>query len=293
VAKTDARDAIAAKFVDALAQGIVPWRKPWRGGNMTPRNPVTGTIYKGGNALYLGLVQAMAGYSSGEWFTFKNAQAKGGNVKKGEKGSAIVFWSFIEKVNAKNGKKEKIPFIRSSVVFNRDQCEGLPTAEIVPSEIVPIVEAQRIADGMPNAPRVTHSADTEGAFYVPSQDAVTMPNIERFINAESYYATLYHELAHSTGHDSRLKREGVSVAFNRTKESYSKEELIAEITSAFLCAEAGILDKVEENSIAYVTGWASKLQSEPRMILEAANSAQKAADYILGVKAAEAAPSED
>lgn len=284
MSKADVRDAIAAKFVEALEQGIVPWRKPWRGSGMTPRNPVTGTIYKGGNALYLGLLQWTNGYATGEWYTFNNVKAKGGNVRKGEKGAGIYFWAFLEKVNPKTGKKEKIPMVRPFTVFNRAQCDGLPLApEAERVDVNPIAEAQRIIDGMPTPPKIVVSPEIGQACYVPSLDTVRMPSIGQFINAESFYATMYHELGHATGAATRLKRDGVMESKGFGSESYSREELIAEITSAFLCAEVGILDKVEANSIAYVQGWASKLKSEPRLILDAANAAQKAADLILGV----------
>ena len=275
--REDVRDKIAAAFIDALQGGIIPWRKPWRGGGMTPRNPVTGTIYKGGNALYLGFLQIANGYTSGEWYTFKGAQSKGANVRKGQKGSPIVFWSFIDKVNTKTGKKEKIPLVRSSVVFNRDQIEGLPEREAsAVTAVSPIAMADSIVNGFSNAPELVH---TEGdrACYYPSFDRVEMPAMASFTNAESYYHTLFHELAHSTGHDKRLKRP-----LSQMVEDYSKEELIAEITASFLSAEAGTLAAVQENSLAYVQGWAKRLGSEPRLILEAANAAQKAADLILG-----------
>lgn len=279
--REDVRDKIAAAFIDALQGGVIPWRKPWRGGGMTPRNPVTGTIYKGGNALYLGFLQIANGYSSGEWYTFKGAKAKGGNVRAGQKGSPIVFWSFIDKVNAKTGKKEKVPLVRSSVVFNRDQCENLPEREA--SKVVavsPIAMADAIVNSFSNAPEMIHT-DGDRACYYPSFDRVEMPTMASFTNAESYYHTLFHELAHSTGHDKRLKRP-----LSQMVEDYSKEELIAEITASFLSAEAGTLEAVQENSVAYVQGWAKRLGSEPRLILEAANAAQKAADLILGASEA-------
>lgn len=281
MAREDVRDKIAAAFIDALQGGVIPWRKPWRGGAMTPHNPVTGTIYKGSNALFLGFLQMANGYTCGEWYTFKGAKEKGGNVRQGEKGSPIVFWSFIDKVNAKTGKKEKVPLVRSSVVFNRDQCEGLPerTASAV-AAVSPIELADAIVNSYRNGPKVVH---TEGdrACYFPSEDRVEMPKMASFDNAESYYHTLFHEFAHSTGHDSRLKRPLSLMA-----QEYSKEELVAEITASFLSAEAGTLDKVQDNATAYVQGWAKRLGSEPRLILEAANAAQKAADLILGANAA-------
>jgi antirestriction protein ArdC len=277
--KKDTRDVIAQTFIDALSQGIVPWRKPWRGGNMTPRNPVTGTIYKGGNALYLGLVQSIRGFATGEWFTYNNAKASGGHVIAGEHGYNIFFVQWMKKENKVTGKDSVFPMTKVFTVFNRQQCEGLPEREPTDSAIVePIASAEAIVKGF-TGPQVVHGGDR--ACYVPLQDRIEMPPMGSFINGESYYHTLFHELAHSTGHDSRLKRP-----LSQMVEAYSREELIAEITASFLSAEAGTLAAVQENSLAYVQGWAKRLGSEPRLIIEAANAAQKAADCILGVSAA-------
>jgi antirestriction protein ArdC len=184
-----------------------------------------------------------------------------------------------------NGKTQKssFPMWKSYIVYNRDQCEGLP--EYVPQEqsgAAPIESAQSIVDGMKNAPRIT-VCDSDRAFYMPSADSITMPRLAQFYNAESYYSTMFHEMAHSTGHKSRLNRPGVMESQGFGSESYSKEELVAEITAAFLCGEAGILDKVEQNSKAYVQNWASRIGKEPKILLDAIGQAQKAADCILGV----------
>jgi antirestriction protein ArdC len=281
----DLRDEIAARFIQSLDAGIVPWRKPWTSSAARPRNAVTRRPYRGVNALYLGMLATLKGYATGEWLTLEQCRKVGGRVKNGEFGNvtAVIFWKFISRME--DGKRKSFPLCRSFEVYNIGQTEGVPTPEpdAVP-DVVPIAEAQRIIDGFANGPKVTISADSDRAFYVPSEDSVTMPNIERFVNAESFYSTMFHELGHATGHGTRLKREGVMDSKGFGSESYSREELIAEITSAFLCAEAGILDKVEANSIAYVAGWASKLKSEPRMVIEAAGLAQRAADLVLGIK---------
>jgi antirestriction protein ArdC len=263
-AKVDVRAEIAAAFVDALNRGIVPWRKP----------------YRGVNAMYLGMLRLVKGYSSPVWFTYNAAKAKGGNVKAGEKATRVVHWTFIDKVDAKTGKKQTIPLVNYFNVFNRDQCEGLPEeTAVAPKSHTPIELAERIIAGMPNAPRIVVT-DSSRAFYVPSLDSITMPMLSQFHTPEDYYHTMFHELAHSTGHESRLNRELSGPLMNR--DSYSREELIAEITAAFVSAEAGTLDKVQDNSEAYVQGWAKALGSDPKLIHTAATAAQKAADYILG-----------
>ncbi len=279
--KADVRDAIAQHFLDALNAGVIPWHKPWNAGAGRPRNSHTGTVYRGVNALYLGLLQTIRQYPTGEWRTLKNVLAEGGRVVYSEfnNPAQIVFWQFLKKEKIVNGRKvtETIPLCRSFKVYNVAQCEGLPPSKMLaPAEHEPIETAQRIIDGMPNRPTIA-IVESEKAFYVPSQDSVTLPLLSQFINAESFYATAFHELAHSTGHDSRLKRP-----LSMMLKAYSKEELIAEMAASFLCAEAGILDKVQDNATAYVQHWAAVLGKEPRMIIEAAGLAQKAADYILG-----------
>jgi antirestriction protein ArdC len=282
---TDIRDAIAQKFLDALNAGIIPWRKPWAGGSARPRNAITQKPYRGVNALYLGLLATVKGYPTGEWLTLNQCKKAGGRVQGSEwkNGTAVVFWKFMKREKLVNGKmvEETFPLCRSFTVFNRAQCEGLPAGKEIVYNNHTIEDAQRIVDGMPNAPKL-NITESDSAHYMPSFDTVTLPKLSQFVNAESFYATAFHELAHATGHKTRLNREGVMEGKGFGSDSYSKEELVAEMTAAFLSAECGILDKVEQNSTAYVQHWAAKLNSEPRMIIEAAGAAQKAADYILG-----------
>lgn len=281
MAKNDVRDAIAQHFLDALNAGVIPWRKPWNAGAGRPRNAVTQRPYRGVNAFYLGLLQTVRGYPTGEWLTLNQTLKAGGRVAYAEfkNSTEVVFWQFIKKEKTVNGKKvsETFPLCRSFRVYNRAQCEGLPPSKAsAPAEHTPIEAAQRILDGMPNRPTVS-IVESEAAYYTPAFDSVTLPLLSQFVNAESFYATAFHELAHSTGHKSRLGRD-----LSQQRELYSKEELVAEMAASFLCAEAGILDAVQDNATAYVQHWAAVLGKEPRMILEAAGLAQKAADYILG-----------
>lgn len=281
MARNDVRDAIAQHFLEALNAGTIPWRKPWNAGTGRPRNAVTQRPYRGVNALYLGLVQTMRGYPTGEWLTENQTLKAGGRIIYSEfrNSTAAVLWKFLKKEKVVNGKKitETFPMCRSFNLYNRAQCEGLPPSKVAaPAEHTPIEAAQRILDGMPNRPKV-NVVESEGAYYVPALDSVTLPLLSQFVNAESFYATAFHELAHSTGHKSRLGRD-----LSQQREKYSKEELVAEMAASFLCAEAEILDAVQDNATAYVQHWAEVLGKEPRMIVEAAGLAQKAADYILG-----------
>lgn len=291
--KNDVRDAIAAKFVEALNAGVIPWRKPWVAGQGRPRNATTGKPYRGVNAMYLGLIGSLRGYTSSRWLTLNQCRKEGGRVKYEEmrNGTAVIFWKFMKREEDRPDGLTVIktfPLCRSFTVYNVDQCEGLPekitTAKDVPTFTgSPIESAQKIIDGMPNRPTL-NIIDSEHAYYAPMTDTVVVPKMEQFVSSEAFYSTTFHELAHATGHGSRLNRDGVMQGKGFGSESYSKEELIAEMTAAFLSSECGILDKVEQNSTAYVQHWAKRIGSEPRLIIDAAAAAQKATDFILGVK---------
>lgn len=281
--KADAYQVITDRVVSLLEQGTVPWQKPWQSGDLMPRNLVSQKPYRGVNVF---LLHAMS-YSSPYWLTFKQAQAIGGNVVKGERATPVVFWKWLD-VEEK-GKSERVPFLRYYSVFNVSQCERIPADKIPP--VIgngrvhgPIQEAERIVAAMPKRPEV--KAGLDRAFYSPSGDFVGMPSAEQFRTGEDYYSVLFHELTHSTGHESRLNRKGVSgsdgewSAFGSTP--YAKEELVAEMGSAFLCGQAGIVERTLVNSAAYVSSWLQRLKDDRRLVVQAAAQAQKAADFILG-----------
>lgn len=280
----DVRDQIAQHFIAALNAGTIPWRKPWAGTSARPRSGATGRPYRGVNALLLGMLATMRNYGTGEWYTFNGAKKAGGCVRKGEKGTAVMFWKFIKTADKATGRDKTIPLCRSFTVFNRDQCDNLPPVKVDVRENSPIHAAEMIVKNMKNPP-VLCIRQSDSAHYVPSTDTVVIPNMSQFHSAADFYATVFHELAHSTGHTSRLDRK-LDGTFGT--DPYSREELVAEITSAFLSAEAGTLDQVQDNNTAYVQNWASRLSKDPRTIIEAASLAQKAADYILGTTFEEA-----
>lgn len=289
--KFDIRDAIAGKFIEALNAGVLPWRKPWTGGaNGRPHNALSRKTYRGTNALYLGLIQMLKGYPTGGWLTFKGVTALGGRITPGEKATAVMFWKFLKTKDKVTGQDKTIPMCRYYNVFNVAQTEGCRIAETEPTRtLAPIDAAEKIFHGMPNRPTV-NVCSSDAAFYRPGTDEIVLPLMNQFVNAESFYSTAFHEMAHSTGHKTRLNR-GLDGTFG--SDPYSREELVAEMTAAFLAADAGILDKVQDNSTAYVQHWAARLGKEPRLILDAASAAQKAADYILGVSWGKASESED
>lgn len=278
----DIRDEIANRFIAALDEGKLPWTRPWTGGGANrPHNPATGTRYRGSNLMLLSLVQHLNSYTSTAWVTLKGAGTLGGRIRKGEKGTAVLFWKFIRKEDQTTGGVSSFPLAQYYTVFNADQTEGLSLPAAAPVvEVTPIAAAEAIITGMRNAPTI-REVDGDSAHYTPATDTVTLPLRGRFRTPAGFYATAFHELVHSTGHASRLKRD-LSGAFGSG--SYTQEELVAEIGAAFLAAEAGILPEVQDNSLAYAQGWSRALKDRPRAILDAASAAQKAVDCITGVE---------
>jgi antirestriction protein ArdC len=282
-----AYEVITARILDALDKGIVPWRKPWSlPAGMRPQS-VTGHPYSGINALVLG----MSGYSDPRWLTYRKAAEMGGNVRRGEKATPVVLWKpLVKEAEDASGNIENRTFwlLRYYSVFNVEQCEGLslpPVDGASPKDFDPIEEAERIIHEMPNRPSIDHDGG-DRAYYVPALDSVHLPPRYSFAEAGEYYSTAFHELGHSTGHQKRLGRDTLATLAPFGSDTYSREELVAEFTSAFLCAESGI-ENTLENSAAYIAGWSKVIRKDTRLVVIAAAQGQRAADYILGRNAAE------
>jgi antirestriction protein ArdC len=283
--KADAYQVITDRIVGLLEQGVVPWQKPWQGGELLPRNLTSRKPYRGVNVF---LLQAMS-YESPLWLTYRQAQELGGNVRRGEKACPVVFWKWLDVDEcAQTDERKRVPLLRYYSVFNVAQCEGIPQ-DCIPAlnrdrrEHNAIEQAERIVASMPKRPDIQHKWPR--AFYSPDGDFVGIPDPALFRSGEDYYSVLFHELTHATGHESRLNRKGVSgsdglwSAFG--SQSYSKEELVAEMGAAFLCGQAGIVERTIENSAAYVQSWLARLRQDARLVVQAAAQAQKAADFIL------------
>lgn len=281
---------VTDKIIEHLENGVAPWRMPWRADDQGPRN-LDGHRYRGINVLLLIMESMSNGYQSPYWLTFNQAKAKGGSVKKGEKSTVIVFWKkiMVREKNEATGKIEKkiIPMLRYYRVFNLEQTEGVKIPRKVLEDQLaaakpdvdhdPIAEAEAILAGWEDAPKITKRGSR--AYYVPSTDKITVPAVKSYHSAEEYYSTVFHELAHSTGHESRLDRfSGKNGAFG--SHDYGREELVAEMTNAFLCAEAGITTTIE-NSAAYLASWIKTIKEDVRAVVVAAGAAQKAADMIM------------
>jgi antirestriction protein ArdC len=268
-------EIVTRQILAELEKGVVPWRKPWR--TLPPANLISKKQYRGINTFLL----ALAGYGSQYWLTYRQAQALGGNVRRGERGTKIVFWKFDKyETETADGETENrtSAFLRYYTVFNLEQTEGLKALLALPPAR-PIESAETIIAGMPNAPAYERGFL---ACYTPSTDTVTMPSPTAFHSQAEYYSTMFHELVHSTGHAKRLTREGFDRPQQFGSESYSREELVAEMGSAMLCGVAGIEQATLANSAAYLKSWIARLKSDSRLIISAASAAQKAADYIRG-----------
>ena len=281
----DIYELITARFIEQLKKGTVPWQKPWMG----VQNIVSKKPYRGINALILG----GSDFQSPYWLTFKQAHDLGGTVKKGEQATPVIYYKLFEKrddqgnlVLGSNGRPTRIPFIRWSNAFNLDQTEGIAppaqTEAVDQNPLHPLEKAAKIVEEAKVCP-IYHTGFA--AVYSPGEDVIRMPAQKTFRTPESYYQTIFHEMTHSTGHASRLDREGVTLPIKFGSERYSKEELIAELGASFLSNEAGILNQVQfDNSAAYLGSWIEKFQNDPKMIFAASSQAQRSTDFILGVE---------
>lgn len=287
-------EIITDRILELLDKGVAPWQRTWKsycteGGDCGAFfNLKTKKAYRGMNVFLL----SAAGFASPWFASFKQIQAMGGQVNKGAKGTQVIFWMFLDE--ERNGEKtgRKIPLLRYYTVFNieaqttglEDKLPKLTKSTEDRAEFTPVQVAQAIIDGMPKRPEISHGGNR--ACYSPAFDRVQLPKPESFDNAESYYSVAFHELAHATGHESRLARRGVMGSegnwspFGTTE--YAKEELVAEMASAFLCGVTGIEHATINNTAAYLNHWREKISEDPKIVIHAASAAQKAADFIQG-----------
>ncbi len=299
----DVHSIITDQIVTMLEQGVVPWRSPilakTSDGGGWPKNLERNQPYRGVNVFLLAFTAWAKGYASPYWATFNQAKARGSMVKKGEKSTMVVFWKPYETTDKETGKPVTVPVLRYYNVFNIEQCEGLtppsptepaPAEEVV--EFTPSEIADALARGYEGGPAVSHRGTR--AFYRPLSDEVQLPEPVKFRTSEDYYSTLFHELAHSTGHSSRLDRGIDTNLAPFGSPDYGREELVAEMAAAFLCGHAGIAPVTIEGHAAYLQGWISTLKGDKRLVIAAAGAAQKATDWIRGTRpVAEAANAQD
>tara|TARA_R110002073_G_scaffold8027_19_gene44889 strand:- start:22305 stop:23369 length:1065 start_codon:yes stop_codon:yes gene_type:complete len=286
--KRDIYQEVTDRIIGFLEQGTAPWRNPIKRGTGDgwPKNLDSGKRYRGINIFLLGLTAWERGYSSDYWMTFKQAQASGGQVRKGEKGTLVTFWKMYATKDKQTGDDVEVPMLKHYTAFNVEQIDGIDIPDATKDapdsvQFEPLAEAERIVQGYQSKPTIQHDGGRK-AFYRPSSDSVHMPKHERFDCRESYYGTLFHELVHSSGHSSRLNRGLDTELAPFGSPDYSREELVAEMGAAFLCAASGISPPTIEQSASYLQSWINILKGDAHLVIGAAGAAQKAADLILG-----------
>lgn len=280
-------EIITERILNEIEKGTLPWHKPWKSAlGEDPANFISKKAYRGINRFLLSTVP----YAQPWYLTFKQASELGGTVRKGEHGIPVVFWkksAYTTKDDATGEESTQAGMIlRYYTVFNVEQCDGLTLPTIAQPDNVttfpPVPCAEAIVSGYKNAPTIIERPG-DRAYYSPSLESITMPLRGQFNSQAEYYSTLFHEMTHSTGHKSRLKRNTLLEAHYFGDAEYSKEELVAEMGAAFLCGEAHIDNEAAlKNSAAYINGWKKKLRHDSKIVVLAAAQAQKAADHILG-----------
>lgn len=276
--KKDVYEMVTDRIIEQLEQGVISWEKPWGGVIDGAYNRISKKPYS--------LLNQMLLQHSGEYATFKQWSELGGHIRKGEKAEIVVFWKLqpYEDENA-DGEKiiKQIPLLRYYNVFHVSQVDGIEPKELDLNEFEPIEEAERIkTEYMTREHLKILEKLTDKAFYSPTFDYIQIPCKEQYQNVEEFYSTLFHEMVHSTGYKTRLDREDVKDCMYFGSENYSKEELTAELGSAFLVNLLGIETKNSfRNSSAYIQGWLGRLRGDKKFIVSASSKAEKAVKYIL------------
>lgn len=293
--RPDVYARVTSQIVAALEQGARPWMQPWAA---HPAGPVSrplrasGKPYNGVNVLLLWGEAMAKGYASPFWMTYKQAAELGGHIRKGEHGSLVVYANTFTKTetNDKGEDTERdIPFLKGYTVFNVAQIDDLPAHyTAAPADSLPACERLEHADHFFRGTFAEIRTGGSAAFYSPGEDFIQMPPFELFRDPEGYAATLAHELTHWTRHPKRLARDFGQPRWGNA--AYAMEELVAELGSAFLCADLGISPEVQDNHAAYVASWLKVLKNDKRAIFTAASHAQKAADYLHSLQNYDAPP---
>lgn len=285
--RPDIHTRITNQIIAQLEAGVRPWVQPWKAGAPVSR-PLRhdGTPYSGINILLLWSEAVERGYLRPTWMTFRQALALGAHVRKGERGATVVYANQIireEADEAGQAVEQRIPFLKAYTVFNLDQIDGLP--ERYALQLQPTINPE-VRIGAAEAFFRACGADIRhgggSAFYAPGPDFVQMPAYESFQDAQSYYATLGHEMIHWTRHSSRLDRD-----LGRQRhgdEGYAREELVAELGAAFLCADLGLALEPREDHAAYIASWLEVLRGDKRFIVSAAAHAQRAVAWLHGLQ---------
>lgn len=296
----DAYQIVTDKIVEQMDKGIVPWKRPFTSVKTCGWSRSTGKEYSFLNQMLLACqsgvefetIDEMLAQSRGEWLTYKQAEDEGGHVKKGEKSRKVLFFKWLEKetgaVDESTGEAvtDSFPCLRLYPVFRVDQCEGLIQKHHIAEEhdISTDLDAEDvISDYISRSGVKFTQRPSNQAYYMPTQDEIVIPNREQFTSSAEYYSTVFHEMAHSTGHESRLNRAQTSA--KKDKGTYSVEELVAEITSASVCCTLHISsDSAIANSASYISNWMEAIKDNKKMFVVAASQAEKAIRLILNIQ---------
>ena len=304
--KASVANRVKTTLIEGLKESGLKWFRPWKSGEANwPMNNASGRKYTGFNVFILNAEMWAHGYDHNEWLTFNAAKKAGGSVRKGETSTEVYFWNiaFVDKATGKFYKSlalavaaganadevKKVFSLKAYRVFNIAQCDGIEprnpeTAEEL-NDHDPIETAEALISGMPNPPKIQTNIQ-DRAYYAPMSDLVSVPTLAQFNTPEAYYQPFFHELVHSTGHESRLSRKGVMTTeqFGKTKADYAFEELIAESGAMMLTGMAGLdVEKLEANTKAYINGWVKAVDEAPEQaVVSALTQSYKAVDFILG-----------
>ena len=283
-AKIDVYQQLTDKIVSKLEQGEIPWKKPWKSVQFGyPQNFISKKVYRGCNFFYTMFEDRATPY----WLTYKQAKELGGQVRKGEHGIPIIYFNIFDK--EVNGETKFFPIIKKSTIFNLEQIEGIvnPFEEEKKKfqeenlfDFNPIDRCEELLASFEDKVAPYSHDNGQRAFYRPGADTITMPDKNYFFKPEGYYGVLFHEMAHSTGHTSRLDRDGIIGHHKKGSKGYAREELVAELTSAFLCSKAGIDNETVDNSAGYIQSWLGALKNDKMIVYDAMKDAFKAIEYL-------------
>lgn len=283
----DTYQRITDTIIEQLEAGTKPWIRPWRGNSRRSATPLraSGEAYRGINVVMLWLSGQLAGYDENTWMTYRQAQELGAQVRKGEQGTLVVkYGTFTPKEQEADDRA--IPYLKGYTVFNVEQIDNLPDRFMSPAEAAPI-EPVPVIDHVEAFIQATGAKIAYGgkqACYRPGPDDIQMPDRGRFLSEVHLYSTIFHELGHWSGAKSRLDRD-LSGRFG--SETYAMEELIAEISAAFVCADLGVEHDPRDNTATYVESWLKVLKQDKRAVITAAAKAQAVADYLRGLQPVE------
>lgn len=275
--KFDVYKMVNELIIEKLEAGVIPWKMTWKSNAWLPMNLVSGHFYRGFNHFFLKSFH----FERNLFLTFNQIVKYGASVKRGAKSYVVVFFKMFEVERAEN--TEKIPMLRYYRVFNIEDVEGIPDDKIPETDshdhnFKPIEMCDLVYYNWKDSPKLAKSSLCA---YSPELDEIFMPDPRSFYEDEHYYASLFHEMIHATGHWSRLNRFSKIQNNSVRAQSYSQEELVAELGASYLCTLCGIDGVVIDNSAAYINGWLNRLKSDKKFFFQAASEAQKAVDYIL------------